>query len=357
MRWLAPGVVVVAMLCVVAAASAQATAPSVDVTWSAPVECPSQAAVLGEVRSILEGSTVTAHPVDARAAVTRTRKGWHVELAIRSDQGSGERSLDADSCAELASAVALIVALAVDPTRRALAPAPTPPAPTPPTPPTATPPPDAAPPAIDAGPSAPSPLRPADVSDEEDGPRLAIGAAGAADFGTLPSPALGGTVSVAGLYRWVRVEARGRIFASQRANDTARPSQGVDLRELGLDVRACFAVLETGRTARDGLAISPCLGIDASRVSGSGFGGEGTGTTAATSTLSGTGALLGLEAGVLGTWALGSVVALRVGLDLLVPTSRPAFVVLAADGTTASTLHKPAAFAGRIDLGAELRFW
>lgn len=338
-------VAIMAILPVATAASAQGTAPqgtppNVDVAWSAPPECPSRASVVAEVRTILEGSTVTAHPVGARAAVTRTKQGWHVELAIQSDQGSGERSLDAGSCTELASAVALIVALAVDPTRRA---------PGPPPPPEATP-----TAAVDALP--PSAARP-EEAEQDDGPRLAIGAVGAAELGTLPSPAVGGAIALAGLYGRARLEARGVIFASQRANDPSRPTQGVDLRYLGLDLRGCFAVFATGRAARKAVAISPCFGFDVSRLSGRGFGGETAGLTAPTSTLAGSGALLGFEGGLLGTWALGSIVALRVGLDLLVPTSRPAFVVLASDGTTAATLHRPAAIAGRIDLGAELRFW
>ena len=350
MRWLVTGAVV-ATLAAAAAASAQGTPSNVDVAWSAPLECPSRAAVLGEVRAILEGGAKTGpqsppppastpHPVDARAVVTRTGQGWHVELAIRSDQGSGERSLDADSCAELASAVALIVALAVDPTRRAAPPPVADAAPAVE---------DAAPPAPDAGPPAP-PTRAEEA--EADGPRIAFGAAGAADFGALPAAAVGGAVSVAGLYRRARLDARGRIFASQRTGDPSRPAQGVDLSYLGFDARACFAVVATGRAARDGVAISPCLGVDVSRLSGNGFAGQ-TGQK----TLSGNGVWLGAEGGLLGTWALGSIVALRVGVDLLVPTSRPAFVVLAPDGTTAASLHRPAPVGGRVDLGAELRFW
>lgn len=336
-RWLAAGAVV-GTVAVGAAAAAQGTPASVDLAWSAPAECPSRAAVLGEVRGILEGGA--PHPVDARAVVTRAGQRWHVELAIRSDQGSGERSLDADSCAELASAVALIVALAVDPTRRAT-PAPVADA--------ALPVQDGATLAPDTGPPSP----PTHLEEAEaDGPRLAVSAAGASDFGALPSAALGGAVGVAGLYRRARLEARGRIFASQRAGDPSRPAQGVDLSYLGFDARACFAVVATGRAARDGVVISPCLGVDVSRLSGNGFAAQ-TGQK----TLSGNGGWFAPEGGLLGTWALGSIVALRVGVDLLVPTSRPAFVVLAPDGTTAGSLHRPAPIGGRVDLGVELRFW
>lgn len=101
-------------------AFAQTSSPGVDLAWSAPAQCPSRAAVLGEIQSILEGGAASTHAVLATAAVERDGPRWRVALSIRSDQGSGVRALDADSCAALASAVALIVALAVDPTRRAL---------------------------------------------------------------------------------------------------------------------------------------------------------------------------------------------------------------------------------------------
>lgn len=328
-----------------------ATSPGVELAWTAPVDCPSRAAVLAEIRGILAGGAASAHAVEAAATVERAGQRWRVALTIRSDQGSGVRSLDADSCEALASAVALIVALAVDPSRRAVA--------------------DAGPPAADASadasaaerphvdadagtasppaPSQPPRRRPPDEGDDVDGPRLAVGATGAADVGDLPSPALGGAVAVAGLYRRGRVEARGRTYASQRAADLARPSQGVDLAYLGLDLRACLAVLVTGRAARDGLTVSPCLGVDLSRIAGNGFGGS--------KTFSGDGSWSALEGGLLGTWALASSIALRVGADLLVPTSRPGFVVLAPDGSTAESLHRPAPIGARFEFGAELRFW
>lgn len=351
MRWVASTAAAAVMTAGVVALGQQAS-PSVELAWTAPPECPSRAAVLAEVRTLLEGGAASAHPVEATAVVERAGPRWRVELTIRSDQGSGARSLGADSCLALGSAVALIVALAVDPSRRVPADAGA-------LPPTAkpaegsladadaAPPPSSSAPAAPAGPAARSRPRPAEES--ADGPRLAVGAEGAVDLGTLPSPAVGGALVVAGLYRSVRVEVRGRIFASQRAADVARPAQGVDLAYLGLDARACLAVLATGRVSREGVAVSPCLGVDLSRITGSGFGGS--------KTFSGDGSWSAFEPGLLGTWALASSVALRVGVDLLVPTSRPGFVVLAPDGSTAESLHRPAPIAGRVDLGAELRFW
>jgi hypothetical protein len=354
MRW-AGAATAVAALTIGTLAFGQASSPGVELAWSAPAQCPSRAAVLGEIQSILAGGAASTHAVQATAAVERDGPRWRVALSIRSDQGSGVRALDADSCAALASAVALIVALAVDPTRHAL-PASAPAAGgstaaegqrgAPPSPEQAS---------TDAG-AAASPPPPPPVptarrreGEDADGPRLAVGAAATADFGTLPSAALGGAVMVAGLYRRARLEARGRAYVSQHAADPARQAQGVELAYLGGDARACLALIATERASREGLTISPCLGLDLSRISGSGFGGA--------KTFSGNGSWSAVEAGLLGTWAFASSVAIRVGLDLLVPTSRPAFVVLAPDGSTAGSLHRPAAIAGRFDFGVELRFW
>jgi hypothetical protein len=350
-RWLAAAAST-AVMTVGFVASAQPTSgPSlgVELAWTAPVECPSRAAVLGQVRAILEGGAASAHAVEATATVERAGPRWRVALTIRSDQGSGVRSLDADSCEALGSAVALIVALAVDPTRRAPPDAGAPSSGDAPVP-------HASPTDADAGAGAqplsavsPRPRSGMEGAQSADGPRLAVGAMGAADVGDLPSAAVGGSVAVAGLYRRGRLEVRGRSFASQRAADLARPAQGVELAYLGLDARACLAVLATGRAAREGVAVSPCLGVDLSRIAGSGFGGS--------KTFSGDGSWSAIEAGLLGTWALAPSVALRVGVDLLVPTSRPGFVVLAPDGSTEESLHRPAPIAGRFDVGAELRFW
>jgi hypothetical protein len=184
---------------------------------------------------------------------------------------------------------------------------------------------------------------------DDDGVRLAVGVGGAVDVGVMPSAGVGGVVAVAGMYRRGRVEVRGRTYGAQHAADPVRSAQGVDLAYLGLDARACFAIVATDRAARDGVAVGPCLGVDFSRMTGSGVGG--------TKTFSGDGSWSAFEASLLGSWALASAFALRVGVDLLVPTSRPGFVVLAPDGSTAETLHRPAPIGGRIDLGGELRFW
>lgn len=315
-------------------ASAQGPRAVVEIAWSAPPDCPTEAALLAETRAALRDSTAPGHSVAARGAVRRTGDRWHVDLAVKSDQGAGERSFDADSCTELTSAVALIVALAVDPTA-----APPPPA-------------IAVIPASAAAevPKPSPPAAPAPSVAAVDMPRLAVGAAGSLDVGSLPSPGAGAAVSLAVLYRRLRVEARGHVFGGQRIIDPASPAQGVDVSLAALGGRGCFAVLATDSVGDRGLAVSPCLGLQGMRSGGAGFSAQAT-------SLSNAAAWLDATPGLLGTWNLARSFAVRLDLEGLVPLSRPRFVVVAPEGQVAGVLHRPASLGGRVDLGAELRFW
>jgi hypothetical protein len=79
-------------------------------SWVAPVGCPDEASVRGDVQRLLSGSQASAA---ARADVTHTGDSWRVVVTMN----GGERRLEAASCRALADATALIVAMAVDPAR------------------------------------------------------------------------------------------------------------------------------------------------------------------------------------------------------------------------------------------------
>jgi hypothetical protein len=106
-----------ALLTVAAAALADEPASeAVRLTWNAPSGCPSGDAVMGEVQRMLGGTT--SHHATVQADVAEVGPAhWSVHLATNVDGAAGERSLDADSCASLASATALIVAWTVDPAK------------------------------------------------------------------------------------------------------------------------------------------------------------------------------------------------------------------------------------------------
>jgi hypothetical protein len=305
-------------------------AHDVDLTWSAPNECPARNEVLAEVGSILR-TTRTTQQVEARATVTRApgEERWLVNLAIRSDQNVGERSFEAGSCQEIGSAVALILALAVDPSR-------------------ATGPEE---PRVEATQASPLP-GPETASAES--VRLAVAAGGISDVGTLPRTALGGGAAFAALYGRARVEARANLWGTQQIADPTNPTQGSAFDLLTAGGRACYAPLSSARSpARKGLALFGCGGLDVSRLAAAGYRSPSSSTAA----LSGSSTWAAAEASVLGTWVLGPAFALRLDVGLLVPLERPTFVVLAPDGGVAGELHRPAPLSGRLGLSAEVRIF
>jgi hypothetical protein len=84
-----------------------------QVRWRAEGECPSEEQVRAEVARLLGGVIPDEAPaVDAR--VERAANAWRLRLRVGAES---ERRLEAASCALLAEATALIVALAIDPVR------------------------------------------------------------------------------------------------------------------------------------------------------------------------------------------------------------------------------------------------
>jgi hypothetical protein len=61
--------------------------------------------------------------------------------------------------------------------------------------------------------------------------------------------------------------------------------------------------------------------------------------------------------GLVGTWALGSLVALRLDANVLAPISAPTFVALAPDGGVAGNLFRTSPAIFRLGIGVELRFF
>lgn len=107
-------------------------------SWQAPSGCPSAAEVRAEIARLLGGAIggFAGGRLQARAVVTQGQV-WAVVLETESSGQGGQRSLEAGSCAELANATALIIALMIDPD--AVAEHTPPPTPSPPAPPVARP--------------------------------------------------------------------------------------------------------------------------------------------------------------------------------------------------------------------------
>lgn len=101
---------------------AAAEAPEgLSLAWQAPSECPTATAVRAEVVSLLGAGLEAVVPVRAEAVVTHDAR-FVVVLHTTIDGAEGERTLDADTCDELARSAALVLALALSGADRPAAP-------------------------------------------------------------------------------------------------------------------------------------------------------------------------------------------------------------------------------------------
>jgi len=100
------------------------TGARIALRWAAPAECPSGAAVGAEVDRLL-GPTAARlpAPIAVSAEVARDDRGaWHVHLETPGEGTPRVREIHGASCAAIADATALILALRIDPAAALAAP-------------------------------------------------------------------------------------------------------------------------------------------------------------------------------------------------------------------------------------------
>jgi hypothetical protein len=103
---------------VLAFAPAARAQPLVQLRWSAPAECPTQAAVAAEVSALL-AQAADAPKVSAAATVTRAGALYRLRVELAHHAA---REVTSASCLTVAHAAALMVAIAVDPEAARFAP-------------------------------------------------------------------------------------------------------------------------------------------------------------------------------------------------------------------------------------------
>lgn len=88
---------------------------ALELSWVAPPECPTAADVRADVRELVaaaEDPQSTA--ITATVSLGETGR-WALELDVDNVLVSGRRTLEAESCADLAHATAMVAAIAIDP--------------------------------------------------------------------------------------------------------------------------------------------------------------------------------------------------------------------------------------------------
>jgi hypothetical protein len=273
--------------------------------------------VQAEIARLLGGKidAVPGGGLRARAVVSQG-PAWAVSLETESAGRVGQRALEAGSCAELANATALIVALMIDPDAVA-AHAPPPPVPPPPV----------APPS--------RPVRPLAYH---------VGILVAGTEGTLPSPdvGLGGGLGLSG-HRW-RVDLRASYGLRRDQKATAPVPPG------GYGRFNFFSALLTGCYDLGGptVAWGPCAVGEFGVVSAKGFGIDRALPAEVPWWAAGAGAYAVIP--LAQRWAI------PIHLDGLVPLRRSEYVFRDSQGQVSARVFKAAAIGVRASVGVELHF-
>ncbi|MBN9162616.1 MAG: hypothetical protein BGO98_21285 [Myxococcales bacterium 68-20] len=322
MRPLLPSSLVAVAVALLATRDASAD-DTLRLTWKAPAGCPS----IDDVRA------ATLREVDARAANSgvleadayveqREATSWAVRLRTRRGMATGEREIEAETCDGVAQATAVVLALALVP--------PSEPEPEPERVPGAAAAPPTPPPADrDAGASA--------FARTDEAHALALGASLAAVSSTLPAAALGGSVTLAWTPDRARIELDVRRWASQ-SETVSTSAAGARFSMTSLGGRGCWAALRTHT-----FDLSPCAGADVHLVSAPGHGAD--------ANYAASGAWTAIGAGALGRLHITSWLALRARAEVVVPLSRPTFVV-----ENEGFVHRPSILGAAASLGIEALF-
>jgi hypothetical protein len=268
--------------------------------------------------------------LQAIAVVTRESSGaWSVTIKTASDAGAGTRSMTAESCATLAQAAALYLALALESPGAVPATA------------SAVSQPPPAPPSI-APVSETTPLTVRARGDRSPGPatstvlsHVSLGASLRLDGATLPRPVVGGELSAAWRQGAFRLEAAGTYWRDQRALLSQAPATGGDFSMVSAALRACAQHRGTF------LTIGPCVALNVDHVHGVGYG--------ALEAAGGSTTWPGGGLGVIAAFRFARWGQVRALTDANVPFSRPKFIVVNSDGQ-----HRPAAVSARVGIGLEL---
>ncbi|HEY1536837.1 MAG TPA: hypothetical protein VGF76_22600, partial [Polyangiaceae bacterium] len=112
--------VAIGALFVAGVAAAEATPARVSLHWTAPDECPDDAQLVHQIEALLGQSLLEAGEQTLTVRATAqgdAGRGYAAKVSFTGAQGTEERYLEHPSCENLVQALALVIALAIDPER------------------------------------------------------------------------------------------------------------------------------------------------------------------------------------------------------------------------------------------------
>jgi hypothetical protein len=307
----------------------------VAVIWNAPEGCPTPQAIQDEVDRSLAASLKDVAPVAAAVNVVAPSGDgrWRATLLVHSYGKRTERQFAAESCAALASAAAVIIALAAEG-------------------------PDDGAPARAADETRPTALRPETrgavaVDPETANPRVAwdssglfLVLSGLLDGGTMPrSPAVGVEGSVGGA--WTSTVWRLRLIgaASFFVPQDLGPPYQLDMASgqywmVSVSGRGCFTALISR------FEIGPCLGGELDAMHATNIGGPSPPNTQYWAAPLGS---------AVAAYEVASTVVVYARTEVAIPSTRRSFVAETAGGKY--DVYKLPSYALRAAVGVEVRFF
>jgi hypothetical protein len=261
------GFAAVGVLLLTSVCAAEVPRAAVSLRWTAPDECPDDIQLVHAVESLLGQSLLETREQSLAIWATAqgdSAHGFAAKVSFSSPQGTEQRFLEHPSCDQLLRALAMVVALAIDPERvRAMEQARAEPAA----------------PSV-AAPIAPSPASIASASaatvrtaepPAEDRPASALAGArlalhGLAGSGALPGFGAGMEAALGLRRRAVRVELAMRYWLPREEALNVAPSGNLRLALGTLGARACWLPLPGA------WQVAACAGGNVGDLSGSGVG-------------------------------------------------------------------------------------
>ena len=305
----------VVVLALTKSAHADDAPPSLTFTWSAPPQCGSEPDVRARVDRILGAHAAPHENVDARAVVSKDGETFRAEIQLFSAGQTSTRQVADSSCNALADAVALIVALTVNPEAVAEKKE-----------------------TEEKKPAPPPEKKPA-AALSESAPRrpIYLGASFLLDTATLASLAVGAEFAVGYNPHHAAFELSGTWLAAQDARLAPASTQGASELALGSGARGCWEIFDAA------FDVGPCGGAELAGIFASGFGATQTIDTSSAALFR---ALVGARAKL-----RFSRFALRLAAEAAIPFTRPSFVI-----DNAGTVQHISPATLRTTFGAEIHF-
>jgi hypothetical protein len=346
--WRAALVAAFAILAASRSAEAQETlavdTPPVTLEWKANPECSDAPHVLSQVARILGEGSGARRQVTVRAGLGVKEGGaWLVNLVVEADGASRQRNFEAESCQAVVDAVALILAIAIDPqvAMRVVASVAEPAVPTVPAVAPATAPATATPPAPVTAPPRPTPTStPTSRTTGRLPLDFVVGASFAADAGSLPSVGAGLNLALGAQVGSLRFELDGSYWGPQTADATPPPG-GAKFQLGSGNARAAYL------WSLGDFSLGPLLDVGLEGMSAQGQNGTQHNLTPTVFWAS-------LGAGGLFTYRPVAPFALRLVLEGEFPLPHPSFIV--QDPGSKVQVYTVSQVVARALVGAEIKF-